>query len=160
MLVRDYMSTPVIPIYPETGVQEALRLMRQHKIRRLPVVNTSGALVGIISERDLLYASPSPATSLSVWELNYLLARLEVQAIMTRNVIVTTPDAPLTEAARLMLQNKIGGLPVVTENNVTGIKVVGIITESDIFEAFLDTNPTNATPLREDVTKYTAIAHR
>jgi acetoin utilization protein AcuB len=151
MLVRDYMSTPVITIDPETGVQEALQLMRQHKIRRLPIVNTSGALVGIISERDLLYASPSPATSLSIWELNYLLARLEVKEIMTRNVIVTAPDAPLTETARLMLQNKIGGLPVVTENHVTGIhKVVGIITESDIFQAFLDISTTRSTPLREE----------
>ena len=147
MLVRDYMNTPVVTIYPETGVQEALRLMRQHKIRRLPVLNASGELVGIISEHDLLYASPSPATSLSVWELNYLLARLEVKEIMTRNVIVTLPDAPLTEAARLMLQNKIGALPVVTENNVTGIKVVGIITESDIFEAFLDISTTDPAPL-------------
>lgn len=151
MLVRDYMSTAVITIYPETGVQEALRLMRQHKIRRLPVVNAAGELVGIVSERDLLYASPSPATSLSVWELNYLLARLEVKEMMTHNVIVTSPDAPLEEAARLMLQNKIGGLPVITENPITRIKkVVGIITESDIFAAFLDINATNHAPLRKE----------
>lgn len=151
MLARDYMSTPVITISPETGVQEALRLLRQHKIRRLPVVNAAGELVGIISERDLLYASPSPATSLSVWELNYLLARLEVKELITRTVIVTTPDALLTEAARLMLQNKIGGLPVVTENKDTGShKVIGIITESDIFAAFLDISTTNSAPLRTE----------
>ena len=134
MKIREYMSTPVITIKKQTGVQDALRIMRMQRIRRLPVVDDSNHLIGIVSERDLLYASPSPATSLSVWELNYLLAALEVGSLMSRNVFSTTPDATLQSAARLMLQHKIGGLPVVDRNQC----VVGVITESDIFRAFLD----------------------
>lgn len=134
MLVREYMSTPAVMIKPQTGVQEALRMMRNHRIRRLPVVDESEHVVGIVSERDLLYASPSPATSLSVWELNYLLASLEVSSVMTRNVVTTTPDSSLQGSARLMLNHKIGGLPVVDSHN----RLVGVITESDIFRAFLD----------------------
>lgn len=134
MQVRDYMSTPPVTVTKQTGVQQALRTMRTHRIRRLPVVDDAETLVGIVSERDLLYASPSPATTLSVWELNYLLAKLEVGEVMTRHVISTTPDASLRSTARLMLGNKIGGLPVVDSQN----RVVGIITESDIFRAFLD----------------------
>lgn len=134
MRVRDYMSTPALTITTNTGVQEALRVMRSHHIRRLPVVNEEEQCIGIISERDLLYASPSPATSLSVWELNYLLAALRVSEVMTRNVITTTPESSLQSSARLMLSHKIGGLPVVDGLN----RVIGVITESDIFRAFLD----------------------
>ncbi|MFN8446276.1 MAG: CBS domain-containing protein [Caldilineaceae bacterium] len=134
MLVQEYMSTPAVTIHTDTGVQEALRMMRTHRIRRIPVVDEEKRLVGIVSERDLLYASPSPATSLSVWEMNYLLAKLKVSEVMARHVLTTTPDAPLQSAARLMLNHKIGGLPVVDGYN----HVVGVITESDIFRAFLD----------------------
>lgn len=134
MLVREYMSTPAVTIKKQTGVQQALRMMRSHHIRRIPIADESEQLVGIVSERDLLYASPSPATSLSVWELNYLLAELEVGTVMARNVVSTTPEASLQSTARLMLSHKIGGLPVVDSQN----RVVGVITESDIFRAFLD----------------------
>ena len=134
MLVQEYMSTPAVTIHTDTGVQEALRIMRTHRIRRLPIVDDEKHLVGIVSERDLLYASPSPATSLSVWEMNYLLAKLKVSEVMARHVLTANKEAPLQSAARLMLNHKIGGLPVVDSRQ----QVVGVITESDIFRAFLD----------------------
>lgn len=135
MFVRDRMSSEPVTVTPDTPFQDALKLMREHKFRRLPVVHKeNGKLVGIVSERDLLYASPSPATSLSVWELNYLLSKLQVQEIMTENVITTTPDTPIEDAARLIVDNKIGGLPVVDEKN----HVVGVITETDIFKTFVE----------------------
>jgi acetoin utilization protein AcuB len=128
------MSSEPITITPDTPFQDALKLMHEHRFRRLPVVDKHGKLVGIVSERDLLYASPSPATSLSVWELNYLLSKLEVQEIMTKDVITTTPGTPIENAARLIVDNKIGGLPVVDEDN----RVVGVITETDIFKTFVE----------------------
>lgn len=134
MFVRDRMSSPPVTITPDTPFQDALKLMRERRFRRLPVVDRKEKLVGIVSERDLLYASPSPATSLSVWELNYLLSKLKVEEIMTRNVITTTPDTPIEDAARLIVDNKIGGLPVVDEKN----RVVGVITETDIFRTFVE----------------------
>lgn len=134
MFVRDRMTSPAVTITPDTPFQEALKLMRERKFRRLPIVNQKGELVGIVSERDLLYASPSPATSLSVWELNYLLAQLTVKEIMTQDVVTTTEDTPIEEAALLMVERKIGGLPVVDERN----HVVGVITETDIFKAFVE----------------------
>jgi acetoin utilization protein AcuB len=114
--------------------QDALNLMRERGFRRLPVVDDKGELVGIIAERDLLYAAPSPATSLSVWELHYLLSKLTVSSIMTDKVIATTPHTFIEEAARLMTKHKIGALPVVDEQN----RVIGVITETDIFRTFVD----------------------
>lgn len=133
MLVKERMSRPVITIHPDLPMQDALNLMRKEKIRRLPVVNKQGRLIGIVSENDLLHASPSDATSLSVWELNYLLHKTTVEQIMTSNVISIGEDTPIEEAARIMADNKIGGLTVVREN-----KVVGIITETDLFKIFLE----------------------
>lgn len=134
MFVCDRMSTPPVTITPDTPFQDALKSMREHQFRRFPVVDKNGKLVGIVSERDLLYASPSPATSLSVWELNYLLSQLEVRELMTEDVTTTTPDTPIEDAARLMADNKIGGLPVVDESK----RVVGVITETDIFKTFVE----------------------
>lgn len=134
MLVRDKMSTPPVTITPETPFQDALKLMREQRFRRLPVVNRSGELVGIVSERDLLYATPSPASSLSVWELQYLLSQLQVQNIMTKEVVTTTADTPIEDAAEVMATRKIGGMPVVDENNY----VLGVVTETDIFNAFVE----------------------
>jgi acetoin utilization protein AcuB len=134
MFVSDRMSAPAITARPDTPFQEALRHMREGRFRRLPVVNAAGRLVGIVSERDMLHASPSPATSLSIWEINYLLWELRVEQIMTTRVITVTPDLPIEEAARLMVVNRIGGLPVVDDQGV----VVGVITETDIFRAFVE----------------------
>ena len=134
MFVRDRMSSPVVTVTPDRPFQDALKLMRDHRCRRLPVVNKRGKLVGIVSERDLLYASPSPATSLSIWEITYLLSKIQVRKIMTKEVITTTPDTPIENAAHLMADNKIGGLPVVDERN----RVVGVITETDIFKTFVE----------------------
>ncbi len=134
MFVRERMSSPAVTITPETTFQDALKLMRDRKFRRLPVVDEAGRLVGIVSERDLLHASPSPATSLSVFEINYLLWKLKIADMMTHNVISIASDAPIENAAGLMVSNKVGGLPVVDRDN----KVIGLITETDIFRAFVE----------------------
>lgn len=134
MFVRDRMSSPATTVTPNTPYQEALRLMRERKFRRLPVVDADQKLVGIVSERDLLHASPSPATSLSVWEMNYLLSKLKVEQLMASKVVVVSPDTPLEEAARLMVEHRVGGLPVVDPQH----RVVGVITETDIFKAFVE----------------------
>ena len=133
MLVRERMSREPVTITSDVSVPDALRLMRERKVRRLPVLDSHGKLVGIVSDQDLLYASPSPVSSLSVWEMHYLLAKLKVEEVMTRKVITVTEDTPLEEAARIMADNKIGGLPVMRED-----KLVGIVTETDLFKAFLE----------------------
>lgn len=133
MLVKERMSRRPITITPEISIHDALRMMRDEKVRRLPVLDKKGALVGIVLEKDLLYASPSPATSLSVYEVNYLVARIKVEDIMSREVITVEEDCPLEEAARIMVDNNIGGLPV-----MRGDRLVGMITESDLFKVFLE----------------------
>jgi acetoin utilization protein AcuB len=134
MFVQDRMSSPAMTVTPDTPFQEALRLMREQKFRRLPVVNAEQKLLGIVSERDLLHAAPSPATSLSVWEMNYLLSKLKVEQLMAARVVTVTPGTPLEEAARLMVEHKIGGMPVIDAQQ----RVVGVITETDIFKAFVE----------------------
>jgi acetoin utilization protein AcuB len=134
MLVKERMTSPAMTVTADTSFQDALKLMRDRKFRRIPVVDAEGKLIGIVSERDLLHASPSPATSLSVWEVNYLLWKLKVADIMTHHVITISQEAPIEDAANLMVTRKIGGLPVV---NSTG-QVVGVVTETDIFKAFAE----------------------
>jgi acetoin utilization protein AcuB len=134
MFVRDRMSSPAVTITPDTTLHDAPNLMHEHRFRRLPVVDEKGRLVGIVSERDLLYASPPPATLLNGLELNHVLSKLQIEEIMTQDVITTTPDAFIEDAARLMVENKIGGLPIVDEDN----HVVGVITETDVFRAFIE----------------------
>lgn len=131
MLVRDYMSQPPIVISPKTPISDALKMMRQRRIRRLPVVDPAGRLIGIVSDKDLLHAEPSPATSLSIWEITYLLGRITVEQVMTRDVLTVGPTTPLEEAAQILVDRKIGGLPVVEAK-----KVLGVITETDIFKVF------------------------
>jgi acetoin utilization protein AcuB len=133
MFVKERMSHPVISVHPKMSMQDALNLMHKERIRRLPVVDKHGKLVGIVSERDLLHASPSDATSLSVWEITYLLSKITVDRIMTREAITISEDTPIEEAALIMADNKIGGLPVIRDG-----EVVGIITETDLFKAFLE----------------------
>jgi acetoin utilization protein AcuB len=127
------MTKRPITITEDTGIDKALELMHSEKVRRLPVLNKHGQLVGIVSELDLLKASPSPATSLSIYELPYLLSRIKMRDIMTKDVVTATEDMPLEEAALIMAENKIGGLPV-----MRGDKLVGIITETDLFKIFLE----------------------
>ena len=133
MFAKERMSHPVITVHPEMSMQDALNLMHKEQIRRLPVVDKRGKLVGIVSERDLLHASPSEVTSLSVWEITYLLSKITVDRIMTPEVITISEDTPIEEAALIMADNKIGGLPVVRDK-----EVVGIITETDLFKIFLE----------------------
>ena len=132
MLVGERMSRPVITISPDLPIIDALGLMKHEGIRRTPVVK-GGALVGIVSDKDLLNASPSPATSLSVWEVNYLLSKITVREVMTKIVLTVNENTPIEEAARIMADNKIGGLPVMKED-----QIVGIITETDLFKVFLE----------------------
>jgi acetoin utilization protein AcuB len=133
MLVKERMSHPVITIHPELPIMDAHNLMKQEGIRRLPVVDQRGRLVGIVTEQDLLKAAPSSATSLSVWEVNYLIGKIIVKRVMTKNVTTITEDTPIEEAARIMVDNKIGGVPIVRNGNV-----VGIVTETDLFKIFLE----------------------
>jgi acetoin utilization protein AcuB len=144
MFVRDRMSAPVKTVTPDTPFQEALRLMREGRFRRLPVVDHDQRLVGIVSERDLLHAAPSPATSLSVWEMNYLLSKLKIEQLMAKDVVSVTADTPVEEAAGMMVTNRIGGMPVVDGDR----HVVGIITETDIFKAFVEMMGINQPGLR------------
>ena len=133
MLVHDRMSKNPYTIQADTPVEEALTRMREVHVRRFPVLDKSGKLVGIIAEKDLLYASPSPATSLSIYEMHYLLSKLTVGEVMIKDVITVTEDMPVEDAARIMTDHKIGSLPVVREG-----QLVGIITETDLFKLFLE----------------------
>lgn len=132
MLVRMKMSKNPISVSPEISILEAWKIMQSSQIRRLLVME-KGKLVGIVTERDLRTVSPSQATSLSIFEINYLLEKLKVKDAMTPNPITVDADAPIEEAALIMRDNRISALPVV-ENG----EVVGIITESDIFRAFIE----------------------
>jgi len=132
MFVGERMSHPIISITPDMPVHDALDMFKRERIRRAPVVK-EGKMVGIVSDKDLLNASPSPASSLSVWEMNYLLSKITVSEVMTKNVMTVAEDTPIEEAARIMADNKIGGLPVMRDGHV-----VGIITETDLFKIFLE----------------------
>ena len=133
MLVQDYMTSPAITIAVSALWKDASLTMRQHSIRHLPVVNLDGRLVGIISERDILKTTPAPATE-AMWELTYLLERYQVGDMMSKTVITVTPQSTIQEAGRLMVEHKIGALPVVDE---TG-NVVGMISEIDLLNLLLD----------------------
>jgi len=127
--VKDWMTGDVITIGAKTALPKAHQLMTSNNIRRLPVVNKDGQLIGIVTLADVRGAEPSQATSLSIWELNYLLAKLQVKQIMTKDPITIAPTATIGEAARIMLDHKVSSLPVTDDTR----RVVGIITESDIF---------------------------
>lgn len=133
MLVGNRMTHNPITVTPDISIAEAMEKMTREKVHRFPVVDKDRKLVGIVSHYDLVHASPSSATSLSMWEISYLLAQIKVGEVMTKKVITTTEDTPLEEAARLMADSSIGGLPVVRDG-----LLVGIITESDLFRVFLE----------------------
>jgi acetoin utilization protein AcuB len=128
MLVKDWMTTDPITVSPETSIMKASQIMKENNIRRLPVVNDKGQVVGIISDRDLKEASPSKATTLDVHELYYLLSELKVKDIMSRKVIIIKPDDTVEKAAVIMLEHKVTGLPV-----VEGANLVGILSQGDVF---------------------------
>ena len=144
MRIKDVMTKNPITVESEALVLDAQKIMKENNIRRLLVVD-KGKLVGIITKHDLLEASPSPATSLSVHELNYLLSKMKVKEIMKKNPITLTPDTPFEEALRIGQEQKVGSFPVV-ENG----KLVGITTESDIVR-FL----TRALGLKEEGSRIT-----
>jgi len=120
------MKQPVVSISPDMTIHDALSIMRREKIRHIPVLENQ-TLVGLVSDEDLFYASPSPATSLSIWDMNYLISKITVKQVMTEKVITVTENTPIEEAAMLMAENKIGCAPVMREKDL-----VGIITETDL----------------------------
>ena len=143
MFVKDVMTKEVITVSPETTFSEAMDIIRKKGIRRLPVVKNE-KVVGIITEKDLLSASPSQATTLDVWELTSLLSKLKIKQIMKKDVVHVHPNTPIEDAAKIMSDKKIGSLIVLEEE-----RLVGIITESDIFKVFI-----NMLGAREEGTRY------
>jgi len=133
MLVKDRMSHPVITATPQESLDDAAAVMKREHISRLPVVDKRGKLVGIISEKQILRYTPSEATTLDVYEIQGMMNRITVEKAMTRNVITVTPDTPIEEAASIMVDNEISGIPV-----MQGDALVGIIAETDLFKAFLE----------------------
>jgi len=132
MYVRQFMTAQVFTVTPEKTIADTMALMREKKISRMPVVE-KGKLVGLVTDGDLREVSPSPATTLSIFELNYLIAKTPIREVALKKVVTCHPDTQIEDAALLMRDHKIGGLPVVDDG-----KVVGIITGSDIMDAFLD----------------------
>ena len=134
MLVKGWMTTDVVSVDEETSMMKASIIMKEKKIRCLPVVDKKGKVIGIVSDRDLKDAAPSKATTLDVYELNYLLSSMKIKDIMTRDVVFVRPDETVEFAAILMLENRISSLPVLNIND----KLVGIITQTDIFKVLIN----------------------
>lgn len=133
MTIKSVMTENPFTVLPSDPVTDAQTIMRREKIHRLPVLDNANKLVGIVSEKDLLYATPSPATTLNVYEMSNLLSKLHVDSVMTKEVITVHSDTLVEDAARLLVDNNIGGLPVVDDG-----KLVGIVTESDLFRLLID----------------------
>jgi acetoin utilization protein AcuB len=132
MMIRELMTGGLITVRPETSVQQARDLLAKERIRHLPVTGPGGVLAGIVTDRDIRLNLPSRATSLSAQEVAHLLSRLTVGEIMTRSLVTIGPDQPAREGAQLMLDHKIGALPVLDDGHL-----IGIITETDIVRAFV-----------------------
>lgn len=128
MLVKDWMTTDPITVNPDTSVMKASQVMKENNVRRLPVINDKGQVVGIVTDRDLKEASPSKATTLDVHELYYLLSELKVKDIMSRKVIIITAEETVEKAAVIMLEHKVTGLPVVDNG-----RLIGILSQGDVF---------------------------
>ncbi len=133
MFVANRMTKNPLTVNPEARIDDAMAMMKRSKVRRLPVVQ-EGRLVGFLTRQDLAMVAPSPATTLSKFEIRELLGKIKVKDVMSTNVISITADATIEEAALMMAQNKIGSLPVVSEVGA----VVGVITDTDIFRTFVD----------------------
>jgi len=134
MPVKNWMTTDVVSVGPETSLLKVGKLMKDHHIRRVPVVDEQGMVVGIISDRDVRDASPSKATTLDMYEMHYLLAELKAKNIMTPKPITVKPGDTVEQAALIMLDHKVGGLPVVDDAG----KLAGIISDHDVFKALVD----------------------
>jgi acetoin utilization protein AcuB len=132
MLVTNWMSKNVITIKEDDSMQEAMKLMKQHSIRMLPVLK-DGRLVGVLTDRDLKRASASDATTLDVHEMLYLITKIKVKNIMSKNPIAVAPNLTVEETAEILLNNKISGAPVVDEKG----KLVGTITQTDLFRVLI-----------------------
>lgn len=135
ILVKDYMSSTVISVSSDTPITQAHQIMKKNNIRRLPVIDNDN-LEGMVTIGDVREASPSGATSLSIWELNYLWSQIKVANIMTKDVLTVRATDPIISAAKLMYDNKVSGLPVLNEVG----KVIGMITESDVFRMIIKAN--------------------
>lgn len=136
LLVKDWMTPNPITVEPETTLPAAYHVMKLNDIRRLPVVDSQGRVVGIVTMGDIREARPKQSAVLNLWELHSLAASLEVQDFMTPHPVTVTPETPIRKAAEFMLQHKVGGLPV-----VEGGRLVGIITDSDIFRLLVEQLP-------------------
>ena len=130
MFVREWMTKDPLTAGPTTSIKAAWKSLQERHIRHLPVVE-EGRLVGIVTDRDLRRVLPSPATSLEIHELHYLLDKIAVSEVMTKDVITTAPFTPIPEAARTLLRNRIGALPVVEAGTL-----VGILSLTDVLEAY------------------------
>ena len=131
MIVKEVMRTNVVFVSSDTKATDAKNLMSENKVNKLPVVD-HGKLVGIITRNDLLKAEPSSATTLDMYEISYLLSKLTVKKVTVSNVVTVSPDEVVEEAARIMVDKGISCLPVVKDD-----ALIGIITESDLFELFI-----------------------
>jgi acetoin utilization protein AcuB len=134
MLISEWMSRDVITVTPDTSMMKASKILKEKNIRRLPVVDENGKMVGIVTDRDIKEASPSKATTLDVHELYYLLSEIKIKDIMTKNPFCVNENGTVEKAAVVMREKKVEGLPVVDDDD----KVVGIITETDIFNVMID----------------------
>lgn len=134
MRVADWMTPKPFTLKPAESVSRAIHLMKEKRIRRIPIVSEAGKLVGIVSDRDLKDVSPSRATTLDIWELHYVLDKLKLGDIMTRKPWTVGPETPIEKAALLMMQKRVEGLPVLD----SGRKLVGILTEGDVFRALVE----------------------
>lgn len=140
MLIQDWMTSEVVSVTPDTSLLKLSKLMRDNHLRRISVVDAQNHVVGIISDRDVRDASPSKATTLDMYEMHYLLAELKAKDIMTAKPLTVKPTESVEHAAMIMLDNKIGGLPVVDDEGC----LVGILSDEDVFKTLV-----NITGVRE-----------
>ena len=133
MIIERRMTKNPVTINPEASVVEASELMKKEKVHRLPVLDRDKNLIGVISEKDILFATPSPASSLSIHEMAYLLSKLTVRKLMTKNPVTINRTTTVEEAARLMVDQDLSCLPVVEDG-----KLVGIVSKSDMFKILLE----------------------
>jgi len=133
MIIERRMTRNPVTATPDMSIADASNLMKQEKVHRLPVLDKDKKLVGLITEKDILYASPSPASSLSIHEMAYLLSKLTVKKLMSKNVVTINKDTTVEEAARMMVDQDLSCLPV-----LEGDKLIGIVSKSDMFKILLE----------------------